>query len=90
MAEGDVGGLRVQKIYNGSLIMMIQDTLDYLDTYTDGFKPEIGIVLGSGLGDLADEYNDICIPYSKIPNFAKSNVEGHKGNFVFAEIEGRK
>lgn len=70
--------------------MMIQDTLDYLDTYTDGFKPEIGIVLGSGLGDLADEYNDICIPYSKIPNFAKSNVEGHKGNFVFAEIEGRK
>ena len=48
--------------------MMIQDTLDYLDTYTDGFKPEIGIVLGSGLGDLADEYNDICIPYSKIPN----------------------
>ena len=45
---------------------MIKDTLDYIETYTDGFKPEIGIVLGSGLGDLADEYCEISIPYSKI------------------------
>mgnify|MGYP004704898363 CR=1 FL=1 len=69
--------------------MQIQDTLDYIQTYTDDFKPEIGIVLGSGLGDLADTYCEIAIPYSKIPNFAKSTVVGHKGQLVFANISGR-
>ena len=44
---------------------MIKDTIDYLNTYTDGFEPEIGIVLGSGLGELADEYSEFAIPYSK-------------------------
>lgn len=71
-------------------VYMIKDTLDYIETYTDEFKPEIGIVLGSGLGDLADEYCEISIPYSKIPNFAKSTVSGHKGNLVFATIGDRK
>lgn len=68
---------------------MIQETLDYIDTYTDGFKPEIGIVLGSGLGDLADQYCEFAIPYSKIPGFSKSTVEGHKGQLVFATINNR-
>lgn len=58
--------------------------------YTDDYKPEIGIVLGSGLGELADEYNEISIPYSKIPHFSKSTVEGHKGQLVFAQIEKKK
>jgi len=69
---------------------MIKDTLDYIETYTEDFKPEIGIVLGSGLGELADEYCEFSIPYSKIPNFAKSTIEGHKGNLVFAVISGKK
>lgn len=69
---------------------MMKDTLDYIETYTDGFKPEIGIVLGSGLGELADKYCEFAIPYDKIPGFAKSTVEGHKGQLVFANINGRK
>lgn len=69
---------------------MIKDTLDYLETYTDDFKPEIGIVLGSGLGDLADQYCEFAVPFSNIPNFAKSTVEGHKGRLVFAQINGKK
>ena len=69
---------------------MIKDTIDYIETYTDGFKPEIGIILGSGLGDLADEYCEFAIPYSKIPGFSKSTVEGHKGQLVFAAINNRK
>lgn len=69
---------------------MIEETLDYINEYTDNFEPEIGIVLGSGLGDLADKYCDIAIPYSNIPNFAKSTVQGHKGQLVFADINGRK
>lgn len=69
---------------------MINETLDYINEYTDNFKPEIGLILGSGLGDLADEYCEIAIPYSKIPNFAPSTVQGHKGQLVFANIAGRK
>lgn len=69
---------------------MINETLDYINEYTDNFEPEIGIVLGSGLGDLADSYCDIAIPYGNIPHFAKSTVEGHKGQLVFADINGKK
>lgn len=72
----------------GGTIMM-KETLDYIQTYTDDFKPEIGIVLGSGLGDLADTYCEFAIPYDKIPGFAKSTVEGHKGQLVFAQINKR-
>lgn len=70
--------------------IMIEETLDYINEYTDNFESEIGIVLGSGLGDLADKYCDIAIPYSNIPHFAKSTVQGHKGQLVFADINGRK
>lgn len=67
----------------------LQDALDYIDEFTDGFKPEIGIVLGSGLGNLADEYNEFAIPYSHIPGFVSSTIVGHKGTLVFANISGR-
>ncbi|MCM1339196.1 MAG: purine-nucleoside phosphorylase [Muribaculaceae bacterium] len=68
----------------------MQDTLDYIEEFTDGFRPEIGIVLGSGLGELADEYCEFAIPYDKIPGFVKSTVKGHKGQLVFAVINNRK
>lgn len=68
---------------------MLNDTVDYLNTFTDGFKPEIAIILGSGLGDLADTYAEHVVPYSKIPYFATSTIEGHKGNLVFAHINDK-
>ena len=68
---------------------MIRETLDYIETYTEGFKPEIGIVLGSGLGEFADKYCEFAIPYKDIPHFASATVEGHKGRLVFANINGR-
>lgn len=52
--------------------------------------PDIGIVLGSGLGPLADQLNNaINIDYSEIPNFPVSTVEGHAGMFVIGELEGK-
>ncbi len=53
------------------------------------FKPAVGIVLGSGLGGLADEIEvKTRISYSDIPGFPKSTVEGHKGEYIFGYIEG--
>lgn len=52
--------------------------------------PSIGIVLGSGLGTLADEIVDpVIINYNEIPNFPVSTVEGHKGRLVIGELEGK-
>ena len=68
----------------------MQATVDFLNVKTNNFNPEIGIVLGSGLGELADEYCDIAVSYNEIPNFIKSTVKGHKGRLVFAEINGKK
>ena len=70
--------------------MIIKDTLDYIDIFTDSFTPEIGLILGSGLGEIADEYAIHTIPYSKIPGFTKSTIPGHKGNLVFGEIHNKK
>jgi len=54
-------------------------------------KPKIGIILGSGLGMLACEVKDrVCIPYSDIPNFPVSTVEGHVGQLVIGDLEGKK
>lgn len=52
------------------------------------FQPEIGLVLGSGLGDYADNINVKCtIEYKDIDGFPVSTVKGHKGRFVFGYIE---
>lgn len=68
----------------------MENTIKFINEETNGFKPEIGIILGSGLGEFADEHCDMAIPYTKIPSFIKSTVKGHKGRLVFAEIESKK
>ncbi|AZP05296.1 purine-nucleoside phosphorylase [Jeotgalibaca ciconiae] len=65
------------------------ETANYLKD--KGFlEPEIGLILGSGLGDLADEItNPIVVPYSEIPHFPISTVKGHKGQLVYGELSGK-
>ena len=51
------------------------------------FQPRVGLVLGSGLGGFADDYEvATSIPYSEIKGFPVSTVEGHDGRFIFARI----
>lgn len=52
-------------------------------------KPQIALILGSGLGVLAEQIdNETAIPYERIPHFPTSTVAGHAGQFVFGELEG--
>ncbi|CDF58188.1 purine-nucleoside phosphorylase [Thermobrachium celere] len=54
-------------------------------------EPKIAIILGSGLGSLADEVkNKIELNYSEIPNFPVSTVEGHAGKFIFGDLNGKE
>ncbi|MCF0176969.1 MAG: purine-nucleoside phosphorylase [Bacteroidales bacterium] len=56
-----------------------------------GCAPEIGIVLGSGLGKLGDRIeNPVVVPYSEIPGFPVSTAIGHKGNLIYGTLGGRK
>ena len=69
---------------------MLNSAVEFIKEKIGDFKPQIGIILGSGLGDLADEYCLQTIPYSEIPGFESSTVSGHKSKLVFAEINGKK
>lgn len=68
----------------------LKESTSYIRQIIGDKKIEIAIVLGSGLGDLADEIeNPICIDYHSIPHFPISTVPGHKGRFVLGELKGR-
>jgi purine-nucleoside phosphorylase len=51
-------------------------------------EPRVAIVLGSGLGEFADEFQDaVAIPYQEIPGFPTATVEGHRGRLVAGKVE---
>ena len=66
----------------------IQNAYASLRKHTD-FIPKVGIILGSGLGDLAEDIDIVkIVAYSDIEEFPRSTVQGHKGRFVFGHIHG--
>ncbi|MDU1413428.1 MAG: purine-nucleoside phosphorylase [Clostridium sp.] len=68
----------------------VKESVEYIKGKID-FKPEIGIILGSGLGDMADRVEDrVVIKYSEVPNMPVSTVHGHAGQFVCGTLEGKK
>ena len=72
------------------MLEKINQTADYLRSKVSDM-PKIAIILGTGLGPLADMIEDkVVIPYSEIPNFPVSTVQGHKGNFFFGNLAGKR
>ncbi len=71
-------------------IEKIHGAADYVKEAMAGRQPEVGIVLGSGLGKLADQIgNPLVIPYKDIPGFPVSTALGHKGNFIVGTLGGK-
>lgn len=71
------------------MLEKIKQTADYLRGRV-GEMPKIAVILGTGLGNLVDHIeNKIYIPYSEIPNFPVSTVQGHSGNLIFGSMGGR-
>lgn len=69
----------------------IFQSADYLKMRIGDRHPIAGIILGSGLGSLADRIeNPFIIPYSEIPNFPVSTAVGHKGNLIFGTLGGKE
>ncbi len=68
----------------------IHKAADFVKSRLNGLEPKVGIVLGSGLGKLADEIeNPLTIPYKDIPGFPVSTAIGHKGNFIVGTLSGK-
>ncbi len=73
-----------------SRIRTYQVAADYIRQQTGGYAPLVGIVLGSGLGRLADSIEQpVVIPYRDIPGFPVSTAVGHKGNFIIGRLGGK-
>lgn len=73
-----------------NLYKKIKESSEYILEKTK-FQPEIGLILGSGLGAIANQIeNKEIYPYSEIPNFPVSTVEGHAGQLVIGTLEGKK
>ncbi len=72
------------------MIKYITETTNYL--ISKGFdKPEIGIILGTGLGQLVNEIDILHeVSYNHIPNFPTATVEFHKGKLIYGNLEGKK
>ncbi|MBQ2395046.1 MAG: purine-nucleoside phosphorylase [Alistipes sp.] len=69
----------------------IKKSAAYVAAQTEDFNPEVGIILGTGLGDFADNIEvKYSLEYKDIPGFPVSTVEGHKGRLIFGHIEGRR
>ena len=68
----------------------IREAAAFLQEKMGDRHPQVGIVLGSGLGKLGEAIEaELVIPYSSIPNFARSTAIGHKGNFIFGKLAGK-
>ena len=69
----------------------LKETKEFLDNKFAGFKPEVAVIVGSGLGGIAGALaKPVTIPYAEIPNFPKSTVAGHAGEMFFGELAGKR
>ncbi len=67
----------------------IQKAVSFIKNRIEGFRPKTGIVLGTGLGSMGGEIEQVTtISYSEIPHFPSSTVESHKGELIFGYFEG--
>ena len=72
------------------MLQKIKETVKFLKQKTS-YNPQIGIILGTGLGGLVKEITiEHSIKYNQIPNFPLSTVEGHSGRLIFGKLGGKK
>jgi purine-nucleoside phosphorylase len=72
------------------MLEQLTETVDYLKKNKFD-RPEIGIVLGTGLGKMVEKITILAaIPYARIPHFPLATVETHAGQLIFGEVGGKK
>lgn len=73
------------------MFQTLHETVEYIKLKCNNFQPEIGIILGTGLGGLVNEIDvEFSLMYSNIPNFPISTLEFHSGKLIFGKLNGKK
>ncbi|RZL16853.1 MAG: purine-nucleoside phosphorylase [Pedobacter sp.] len=73
------------------MFQALHETVEYIKRKTNNFQPEIGIILGTGLGGLVTDIEiEYQLMYANIPNFPISTLEFHSGKLIFGELNGKK
>ncbi len=73
------------------MISKLKDTKEFIESKLAGFKPEVALVVGSGLGGITQGVaNPVVIPYTDIPNYPKASVAGHAGQMIFGTLSNKK
>lgn len=81
--------MELEPLMTVSLYDMIENSVAAIRKTTPR-KPSVGIILGTGMGEMADRIPErVAIPYDTIPDFPVSTVESHKGNLVFGKLGGK-
>lgn len=74
-----------------TIIDQIDESCAFIRSLMGDDVPEVGVILGSGLGPLADAIEDkVVVPYVEIPHFAHSTVVGHDGNLIIGSLGGKR
>ena len=72
------------------MFQALHETVEYIKRKTNNFQPEVGIVLGTGLGGLVKEIEvEFQLMYANIPNFPISTLEFHSGKLIFGKLQGK-
>jgi purine-nucleoside phosphorylase len=73
------------------MLTKLNESIDFIKHRIGDFQPEIGIILGTGLGGLVNEINiEFQLMYANIPNFPISTLEFHSGKLIFGTLSGKK
>lgn len=82
------GGWGEDMIYSS---LHYRESADYIASKAPGFAPQVLLILGSGLGAMADSIeNPVRIPYREIPHFMESTAPGHEGRLVLGSLAGKR
>lgn len=69
----------------------VKESKEFLESKLSGFKPEVALIVGSGLSGVASALEKpLTIPYADVPHFPKTCVPGHAGEMRFGELGGKK
>jgi len=73
------------------MLATVKESKEFLESKLAGFKPDVALVVGSGLGAVAASLEKpVTIPYADVPHFPKPGVLGHAGQMLFGECSGKK
>jgi purine-nucleoside phosphorylase len=73
------------------MMATVKETKDFLEAKLAGFKPDVALIVGSGLGGIASGIaKPTVISYTDVPHFPKPTVAGHAGQMIFGEMAGKK